>query len=171
MKGRRGRRDRHEKRGEASSCSSREGYNNAREKKEGPQNWERKRTNPGAIVTAFRAAENLAVKMADGGRCASGNINKSVNGVSGLMLVVARSTGGPGWRRFTQHSIEEFHPFSPTAESSFSTASLVRLTPPPFRYQRKKLHLATRRTLYFGILELLKVHTNFGNSNIRWNAS
>lgn len=66
--------------------------------REGPQDRERKRTNPGTIVTAFRAAENLAVKMAGGGRCASGDINKSVNGVSGLMIVT-RSPGEPGWRR------------------------------------------------------------------------
>lgn len=70
-----------------------------KKKREGPQNRERKRTNPGTIVTAFRAAENLVVKMAGGGRCALGNINKSVNGVSGLMMAVTRLPGGPGWWR------------------------------------------------------------------------
>lgn len=62
----------------------------------------RKRTNLGAIVTASTTtAENLANKgswrvSAEGNASGNGVINKSVNDVSGLMLVVTRSLGGLG---------------------------------------------------------------------------
>lgn len=67
------------------------------------------------MTASTTAAENLANKgswrvSAEGNASGNGVINKSVNDVSGLMLVVTRARRVDWGGGITRRPIEEFHP-------------------------------------------------------------